>query len=90
MSKLGMDIEAAEGFARTLENQALNEVSSVLTGMSGLVSELMTVWKGPDATLFEQNWSQQAKNLTLLHGAVNDLLGSLQQAIKDQRTASAS
>jgi uncharacterized protein YukE len=85
---MGMDVEAVEALAQKLESQAVNEVSTVVMGMSGTVQQLMTVWQGLDARQFDQQWSQHAKSLTLLHGALGDLLHSLTMSISDQRNAS--
>jgi uncharacterized protein YukE len=88
MPFLGMDVEAAARYASVLENQAANEVFNVLTSMSGIVQQLMSVWHGEDAARYDQEWAAQRANLSALHGALNDLVAALERGIADQRAAS--
>jgi uncharacterized protein YukE len=83
-----MDIEAAERLLQRLEGEALADLTRVLSGMNGTVQHVLTVWHGPDAQLFEQEWAQHASNLTLLKSAIEDLGGSLGRSISEQRAAS--
>ena len=84
----GMDVEAAARVSGVLEHQASNEVSNVITIIDGLLPQLATVWRGADATRFDQAWSDHRKNLTALQDAMADLVASLNRGITDQRATS--
>jgi len=90
MSFLGMDLEAVLRHASTLEHQAADEVFTVLTTMTGLVPQLMSVWHGDDAQRFEQEWEAHRSNLSSLHGSLTGLVGSLQASIRQQQETSGS
>jgi uncharacterized protein YukE len=88
MSRLGMDIEAAEGLLRQLEGGAIAELANVLAGMNGTVHELTAVWHGQDANQFQTDWAQHQQNLVLIHNALVDLGTSLGRSISEQRATS--
>lgn len=88
MSFSGMDVDAVLKQARTLEHDAANQLFNVITQMQGIIPQLADAWKGPDAERFIQQWEQHHRTLTLLHGTLVDVAGSVQTAIVKQQQAS--
>lgn len=88
MSFLGMDLESALNHARRLESNAANEIFNVLATMEGIIPQLMEAWKGEDAERFEREWMGHRSALRTAHGALNELVDSLNASVESQRRAS--
>lgn len=88
MSFAGLDIEAVLNHARTLEVNAANELFNVLTRMNNIVPQLMNVWHGEDATRFQHQWEANRKQLTALHGTMQQVAQSVAGAAARQRDVS--
>jgi WXG100 family type VII secretion target len=83
-----MDVEAVERLAGQLEHQAA-AIDGVVNHINSLVGQLQGVWKGHDATEFENWWNQQHRP-ALIHArdAINGLGQSAKNNAADQRNVS--
>jgi uncharacterized protein YukE len=90
MAFIGMDVDAATGYASTLQSQGVDAVQSVISALDSLLPQLMDAWKGTDATSFDSDWNSTHKpNLTSVHTALVDFHTKLTQNISQQTETSA-
>jgi uncharacterized protein YukE len=90
MAFIGMDVEAATGNAQTLQSQGVDAIQNVISALDGLVPQLMSNWRGTDATGFESDWNSTHKpNLSTVHQALLEFHTKLTQNIQAQTETSA-
>lgn len=96
MTMLGMDPEALDAFASTLERSA-GEIDAMLREAVGAVTltalgtSLSTLWRGPNAQAFAATW--QSRHVVELHALARQLreaAGAARRQSAEQRQASAS
>ncbi len=74
MNMEGMDADAVRQFAGKPDAQA-HSIASVIASINGLLSNLSSVWRGPDATQLEGWWSGQHRPaLQNAHEALSGLV----------------
>lgn len=89
MSWEGMDVDRAQGIARTLDGyaQALSQISAAL---ARLAAELGQQWNGPAAAMFQQQWAARYRPaLVDSASALADMHAHLIANIQQQIQASA-
>ena len=89
MSFDGMDVDQLQGLAKQVNSDA-QALYNLVTSLNGVIGGLTSLWNGPVAATFEQDW--QSKNrpaLLAAHNTLTDLHAHLIANINQQVSASA-
>jgi uncharacterized protein YukE len=74
MARLGMDVDLVESASRDLKSRAM-ELNRVVQDIDRIVSNLLTIWDGPDASRFVNEWWPEHKRELIEAGSEIEGLG---------------
>lgn len=88
MPRLGMDDVQVDKAGRDLKARA-TDITNLMNQINGIVTHLPSIWEGPDARKFVNDWWPQHKhNLIALSTAIDGLGQSALNNAQDQRDVS--
>jgi hypothetical protein len=61
MARLGMDADLVESAGRELKTRA-GDITNIVSELDRLVNGLLSIWDGPDAKTFVEQWWPEHKN----------------------------
>jgi uncharacterized protein YukE len=86
----GMDTDLAQSQSQQLQSQGVQGVQTLIQQIDGLVGQIESNWKGPDATNFQNEWNSSLRTqLNNVESALSDFHSTFTQNIQAQISASA-
>jgi uncharacterized protein YukE len=83
----GMDVEAVSTTSQQM-NSLLQQLEQICNTMPGLVSQLESAWKGPDAQMFASQWPGHQSMLQAAATGLRDMVTHTQMNLQQQKEAS--
>lgn len=88
MARMGMDVDLVETASRELKQRA-SDINSLVGQIEGTVHHLLSIWDGPDAKTFvEQWWPDHKKQLLTASSTIEGLGQSAWNNAQEQRNVS--
>ena len=71
MARQGMDIDSVTNSGNQMRDVGQSGIPSVISAVEGIVTQIQSAWRGPDADAFVNAWHSTFKpNLTTISEAV--------------------
>ncbi|HEX4443164.1 MAG TPA: hypothetical protein VHZ81_06305 [Galbitalea sp.] len=88
MAQMGMDVDLVETASKELKARA-NDINTLASQIDSLVNNLLTIWEGPDAKTFvDQWWPEHKKQLLAASSTIEGLGQSAWNNAQEQRNVS--
>lgn len=88
MARLGMDADLVESASRELKARA-GDINTIVSELDRLVNGLLSIWDGPDAKTFVQQWwPEHKKQLVSASTTIEGLGQSAWNNAQEQRNVS--